>query len=357
MRRDCWEVGYRLSFPSKRGARGNFIYFNELRGMAYPIDKKLVVAVSSRVVFDMDEANAVFESEGVEAYRRHQLQRLNEPFKKGVAFPFIRRLLRLNDLYPDQKPVEVVVLSRNSPDTGQRFFRSCNSYGLTISRGAFLSGESPHLYIGAFSASVFLSANRGDVVDATVRGFPAGLVLPTQAVDDDTDHELRIAFDFDGVLASDEAERVYAKENRLDQFHDHEVANAARPHDPGPLKDLFTKIGFFQKLEAKRTIEEPSYSPALRVSIVTARNAPANERVVTTLREWGFDAAELFLMGGIEKKRVLDVLRPHIFFDDQVSHLEGAASSTPSVLIPFGVRNEDLGKSVVPDVKSLILGK
>lgn len=323
--------------------------------MAYPIEKKLVVAVSSRSVFEMGDANAVFEKQGVEVYRKYQLARLDEPFGKGVAFPFIRRLLKLNDLYPEQQPVEVVVLSRNSPDTGQRFFRSCKHYGLAISRGAFLSGQSPHLYIGAYNASLFLSANRGDVVDATMRGFPAGLVLPTRSEDDETDHELRIAFDFDGVLASDEAERVYAKENRLEQFHQHEVANAKRPHDPGPLKDLFTKIGFFQKLEAKRSVDEPTYIPALRVSIVTARNAPANERVVTTLREWGFDAAELFLMGGIEKKRVLDVLRPHIFFDDQAVHLEMAASTTPSVLIPFGIRNEELAKKAVPSAQDLDL--
>lgn len=303
----------------------------------------------------MNEANSVFDQHGVETYRRYQLERLDVPFNRGVAFPFIRRLLRLNELYPEQQPVEVVVLSRNSSDTGQRFFRSCKHYGLTISRGAFLSGQSPHLYIGAFNASLFLSAHRGDVVDATMRGFPAGLVLPTQSEDDDTDHELRIAFDFDGVLANDEAERVYARENRLDHFHDHEVANVSTPHDPGPLKDLFTKIGFFQKLEAKRSIQEPSYIPALRVAIVTARNAPANERMVTTLREWGFDAAELFLMGGIEKKRVLDVLRPHIFFDDQVAHLEGTALTTPSVLIPFGVRNEELRKAVIPDAPDLNL--
>jgi 5'-nucleotidase len=325
--------------------------------MAYPIEKKLVVAVSSRAVFDMDEANTVFEQQGVEAYRKYQLGRLDVPFNRGVAFPFVRRLLRLNELYPDQQPVEVVVLSRNSSDTGQRFFRSCKHYGLSISRGAFLSGQSPHLFIGAFNASLFLSAHRGDVVDATMRGFPAGLVLPTTSEDDDTDHELRIAFDFDGVLANDEAERVYARENRLDHFHDHEVANVATPHDPGPLKDLFTKIGFFQKLEAKRSIQEPSYIPALRISIVTARNAPANERMVTTLRSWGFDAAEIFLMGGIEKKRVLDVLRPHIFFDDQVAHLESTASTTPSVLIPFGVRNEELRRTVIPDAQDLNLAK
>lgn len=323
--------------------------------MAYPIEKKLVVAVSSRAVFDMDEPNAVYDEHGVEAYRRYQLDRLDVPFEHGVAFPFIRRLLRLNELYPEQQPVEVVVLSRNSPDTGQRFFRSCRHYGLAISRGAFLSGQSPHLFIGAFNASLFLSAHRGDVVDATIRGFPAGLVLPTKVADDDMDHELRIAFDFDGVLANDEAEKVYVREKNLKPYHDYEVANKATPHEAGPLKDLFTKIGFFQKLEAKRSLSEPSYVPALRVAIITARNAPADERVVTTLREWGFDAAELFLMGGIEKKRVLDVLKPHIFFDDQLVHLEGAASSTPSVLIPFGIRNEELRNAVVPSAADLDL--
>jgi 5'-nucleotidase len=325
--------------------------------MAYPIEKKLVVAVSSRAVFEMDEANAVFDEQGVDAYRKYQLGRLDIPFERGVAFPFVRRLLRLNELYPDQQPVEVVVLSRNSPDTGQRFFSSCRHYGLGISRGAFLSGQSPHLFIGAFNASLFLSAHRGDVVDATIRGFPAGLVLPTRAADDDMDHELRIAFDFDGVLASDEAEKVYLREKELKPYHDYEVANKATPHEPGPLKDLFTKIGFFQKLEAKRSLLEPSYTPALRVAIVTARNAPADERVVTTLRAWGFDAAELFLMGGIEKKRVLDVLKPHIFFDDQLVHLEMAATSTPSVLIPFGVRNEELRRAVIPSAAELDLKK
>lgn len=321
--------------------------------MPYPIDKKLVVAVSSSAVFAMQDANAVFDLEGVEAYRRYQLARLNQPFERGVAFPFIRRLLRLNVLYPEQQPVEVVVLSRNSADTGQRFFRSCQHYDLQITRGAFLAGQSPHPYIGAFNASLFMSAHRGDVIDATIQGFPAGLVLPTKQEDDDTDHELRIAFDFDGVLANDEAERVYARRDHLGDFHDHEVAHATTPHDAGPLKDLFTKISFFQKLEAKRRVDEPSYVPALRVAIVTARNAPANERMVTTLHDWGFDAAELFLMGGIEKKRVLDVLKPHIYFDDQLVHLEMAAETTPSVLIPFGFRNEALLKSAVPPAVDL----
>lgn len=308
--------------------------------MPYPIERKLVVAVSSRAIFDLEDANSVFESQGVEAYRKYQRDKIDETLGKGVAFPFVRRLLGLNRLYPDQSPVEVVVLSRNSPETGRRFFRSCQAHGIDISRGAFLSGQDAHLFASAFNASVFLSANADDVINANKAGFPAGLVLPTKAIDDEGDLEFRIAFDFDGVLAGDEAEIVYG-DGDLDLFHQHESAKAQMPHDPGPLKDLFTKIGYFQKLEAKRATVDKSYRPALRVAIITARNAPANERLVTTLNEWGIDAAELFLMGGIEKRRVLDVFRPHIFFDDQRVHLEPAAALTPSVWIPFGFRNSE----------------
>lgn len=309
--------------------------------MPYPIERKLVVAVSSRALFDLEEANNVFVSGGVDEYRTYQTRNLEKVLSPGVAFPFVRRLLRLNALYPEEEPVEVVVLSRNSPDTGQRFFRSCQAHGLNITRGAFLSGESPYPFLVAFNASVLLSAHLPDVVDATRAGLPAGLVLPSKAVDDPADHELRIAFDFDGVLANDESERVYAGQ-QLDAFFDYELQKAKTPHVPGPLKDLFTKIGFFQKLEARRARAEAGYKPAVRVSIVTARNAPANERLVTTLHEWGMNATEVFLMGGIEKRRLLEVLKPHIYFDDQLAHLEPAAEQIPSVLIPFGIKNEAL---------------
>lgn len=317
--------------------------------MAYPIEKKLVVAVSSRAVFDLEEANAIFDTKGTEAYRQYQMARLDEPLAKGVAFPFVSRLLRLNELYPKQVPIEVVVLSRSSADIGQRFFRSCKHFGLDISRGAFLSGQSPYPYINAFNASIFLSANRPDVVHAVRAGLPAGLIMPTAAVDDEADHELRIAFDFDGVLADDKSEQVYQQHKSLDLFHQHETEKVDLPHEPGPLKNLFTKIGFFQKLEAQREAEQPGYKPALRIAIVTARNAPSNERVVTTLNSWGMNAAELFLMGGIEKRRVLEVLKPHIFFDDQLTHLEPAAQAVPSVLVPFGVTNVDLLGNIPPD--------
>jgi len=304
-----------------------------------------VVAVSSRAVFDLEEANAVFEGEGVESYKRYQSERIDVPLAKGVAFPFIRRLLRLNELYPDELPVEVVVLSRNSPETGRRFFKSCATHGLNITRGAFLSGQDTHHYASAFNASLFLSANRADVMSATQAGFPAGLVMPSKLEDNETDHELRIAFDFDGVLADDEAEKVYA-DGQIKAFQAHETIHSQRPHDPGPLKELFTKIGFFQKLETKRADADRTYKPALRVAIVTARNAPANERLATTLKHWGFDAAELFLMGGIDKTRVLGVLKPNIFFDDQLSHLDPASGVVPSVWVPFGIRNTHLNSTI-----------
>ncbi|MEG1834018.1 MAG: 5'-nucleotidase [Burkholderiaceae bacterium] len=308
--------------------------------MPYPIENKLVIAVSSRALFDLEAANAIHETQGVKAYRCHQMERLDQPLAKGVAFPFVRRLLRLNELYPQEQPVEVVVLSRNSPETGQRFFRSCRHYGLAITRGAFLSGQSPYDFLSAYNASLFLSANRDDVIAATQGGLPAGWVLPTRADDDANDHELRIAFDFDGVVADDESERVYAH-GQLEAFHAHELARAGAPHSPGPLQELFSKIGRFQQLEAQRASEQPGYRAALRISIVTARSAPAEERLVTTLKNWGMSAAELFLMGGIEKKRVLEVLRPHIFFDDQLGHLEPSSATVPSVLVPFGVKNEN----------------
>lgn len=317
--------------------------------MAYPIERKLVVAVSSRAVFDLEEANRVFDQEGIEAYRAYQRERLDERLERGVAFPFVKRLLALNDLYPAQRPVEVVVLSRNSPETGRRFFRSCKEYQLDISRGAFLSGQDPYPFVGAFNASVFLSANADDVVAATSAGLPAGLVLPGATQDDENDHDFRIAFDFDGVLADDKAEIVYG-DGRLDLFHQHEVEKSAVPHDPGPLKDLFTKIGYFQRLEAKRAAEDRSYRPAMRVAIVTARNHPADERLVTTLDDWGMHAAELFLMGGIEKKRVLEVFKPHIFFDDQRVHLDPASAVVPSVWIPFGFRNKEQLEAAVHEV-------
>lgn len=309
--------------------------------MPYPIEKKLVVAISSSAVFDMKEADEIFRSKGEEAYRKHQREHLKKPFSKGVAFPFILRLLRLNAVFKREQPVEVVVLSRNDPDSGRRFFESCNHYDLTISRGAFLCGKDPYPYVESFNASLFLTANKDDVRGAIQAGMPAGLVMPTNALDEPKTDELRIAFDFDGVLADDSAEQVF-QDQGLEHFHSSEVTNESEPLKPGPLHDLARKLSYWQKFEAKRQREDPGFKPLLRVAIVTARNAPAHTRFIRTLAAWGLSATETFFMGGIDKSRVLRVFRPHLFLDDQISHLEAIADEIPCVHIPFGNINKEL---------------
>jgi len=312
--------------------------------MAFPIEEKLVVAVASSALFDLEESDRVFQERGKEEYRKFQRQHLDDTLKKGVAFPFIRRLLNLNSVYIEEQPVEVILLSRNDPDTGQRVFRSIKHYGLNISRAGFLSGKSPFRYIPAFNASLFLSANAQDVQNAVKANYPAGTVLDTKIVDDENDMELRIAFDFDGVLADDEAEAVYKKTKDIHKYHDSETEKADIPLNPGPLNDLFRKLSRFQALESEKAAKDRNYNRALRTAIITARNAPADDRFVTTLRNWGVTVDETFFLGGIDKSRILSVMQPHIYFDDQLSHLDSAGRNIPSVHVPFGIANEVNGK-------------
>lgn len=316
--------------------------------MAYPIERKLVIAVASSALFDLRASDQVFREQGPKAYRAHQEAHLDDPLEKGVAFPFVRRFLDINERFPERRPVEVVLLSRNSAITGKRVFRSIEHHNLDISRAAFLEGKSPYSYIPAFNASLFLSANEEDVSQAIDYGYPAGMVLPTDVIDDLTDSELRIAFDFDGVIADDASERVY-KQGELEDFHAHESSRSHIPHSPGPLADLFQKLSFMQKLEDKAVEEDPQYQRILRMAIVTARNAPAHERVVTTLEHWGVSANEVFFLGGMKKDRILTVLKPHMFFDDQRTHLESEAGTTPMVHIPFGLANESVEQAAVAD--------
>ena len=248
--------------------------------MAYPIEKKLVISVASSALFDLSESDQIYQTRGVEEYRKHQEQNLDVPFNKGVAFPFIRRFLHINHIFPEQSPVEVVLLSKNSSETGLRIFRSTKHYGLDITRAAFMAGRSPHEYIPAFNASLFLSANVNDVQNAIDANYPAGVVLPTKIYDDELDTELRVAFDFDGVVADDEAESVFKRNNNLGEFQAHETKNQDIPHQPGPLADLFRKLSSMQKLEEEKLKNDPEYNKILRIAIVTARNAPAHEREI-----------------------------------------------------------------------------
>jgi 5'-nucleotidase len=307
--------------------------------MAYPIEQKLVVGITSTALFDFSKEHEIFLNEGIDAFRSYQAEHHDEMPSPGAAFPFIKRLLHLNKIFPDQNPVEVVMLSRNDPEAGRRMMNAMPHYGLDITRAFFLSGKVPYPYMKSVNACLYLSTNKDEVKDAIAQGYPAGHVLPCATVDDDDDTQLRIAFDFDGVLVDDEAEAQYA-DGGLPLFHHYEVANKDKPLKDGPLMPLMQRISDIQKMESENSSRVNNPQKAVRISIVTARNAPAHERLLNTMKHLGIEADELFLTGGIEKKNILDVLKPQIFFDDQLGHLTPASESTPCVHIPFGIRNQ-----------------
>ena len=307
--------------------------------MPYPIEQKLVVAISSTALFDLTAEHDLYLKLGVDEFRAYQRQYRSQIPDRGAAFPFIKRLLSLNQIYSHEHPIEVVILSRNHADAGLRVMDAVNHYGLEISRSFFLAGQLPYPYMNSVNAVLYLSTNKEEVKTAVEKGYPAGYVLPCETVPDDSDMQLRIAFDFDGVVASDEAEAVFTESDNLDLFHEHETKFRNKPLQSGPLMPLLLQISEFQKLERQKAQNMAEYTQMLRIAIVTARNAPSHERMINTLAEAGIDADELFLLGGIEKKRVLDVLKPHIFFDDQIGHLEPASVSTPCVHVPFGIAN------------------
>lgn len=310
--------------------------------MSQNSDNQLVIAVSSRALFDLEEENRIFEEQGIEAYRAYQKEHVDDALRPGVAFAFVKRLLRLNERFKDIEPFKVVVLSRNSPETGQRFFESCRHYSLPIKAGVFTSGFPTLPYIDSFDVSLFLSANAESVKTALRQGLPAGLVIAGdgQPMDDEDEDslELRIGFDFDGVIVDDESERQFQRSG-LAGFNEHEEQRVNIPHAPGPLQKLFTKLARFQAMDEARGRNDPSYHPVIRVAIVTSRGAPSERRLLTTLESLGIQAAELFLLDGMKKEKILQTLKPHIFFDDQLRHIEQTAGLIPSVLIPFGVRN------------------
>lgn len=308
--------------------------------MAYPIEKKLVIAVASSALFDLTESDSIFRAQGLKSYKEYQNKNIDKPFDKGVAYPFIKRLLSLNTHFSDEKPVEVVLMSKNSPETGLRAFNSIAHYGLDITRAGFTSGQPHFKYLPSFNTSLFLSANKNDVDDAIAHKLAAGMVLNTTVIDDDNDNdnELRIAFDFDGVLADDESEKIYQNAG-LYTYQQYESERSSIPLNAGPIIDLLKKISFYQKLEAHKAEQDSTYKPLLKTSIVTARNAPVHTRMINTLNSWGIDINEAFFLGGIDKSRVLNVMRPHIYFDDQLGHLDHL-DKIPAVHIPFGVVNK-----------------
>jgi 5'-nucleotidase len=318
--------------------------------MPYELGNRLVVGIASSALFDLAESDTVFRDQGEEAYRDYQEQHLDETLAPGVAFPFIKRLLSLNDLGAADDPlVEVIVLSRNDPDTGLRVMRSVQAHDLPITRAIFQQGRAPYRYMPVLNMSLFLSANERDVREAVAAGLPAGRVLGPAPQPDEHDNDLRIAFDFDGVLATDASERVY-QHGGIEEFRNHELALAGIPHDAGPLKDFLAGVNRIQRREEQQRRTDPGYRLRVHVSIVTARNSPAHERAVRSLKQWGVRVNDAFFLGGIDKGKIMEVLKPHIFFDDQQTHLDSTARTTPSVHIPIGQINDqpDGGSELQP---------
>lgn len=301
-------------------------------------NKKIVIAISSSALFDLREPNKIYREEGIEKYKEFQEKNLNKTLGKGVAFPFIRRLLKLNDVFPNEKPVEVILLSRNSHETGLRIFNSIDKYGLNISKAAFFSGESPHKHIPAFGASLFLSANARDVRAAIEDGYAAGIIIHNKIMDDEKDQELRIALDYDGVLA-DDASQIVHDEQGLKEFTSLEQRDISVPHGPGPLKRFMEQIARIRQLEITKQKKDKAYKRIIKIAIITAREAPSHARMVNTLKIWGIPADESFFLGGASKKPIIETLQPHIYFDDQYKNL-GDIYKTPLVHVPFGKLNK-----------------
>ena len=300
-----------------------------MRRMPTSLVGQLVVAISSRALFDFEEENRVFEAADDRAYMQLQLQRLEHAAKPGVAFSLVQKLLAFNA--PDAPRVEVVILSRNDPVSGMRVFRSAQHYGLAVQRGVFTRGKSPWRYLRPLSANLFLSTNEADVRSALAAGVPAARVYPHSArASSAHPWEVRIAFDGDAVLFGDEAERIY-QDAGLAAFQAHEQMRAAKPLPPGPFKPLLEAL---QRLQ-----HEPAGAMRIRTALVTARSAPAHERAIRTLMDWNIQIDEAMFLGGLAKGEFLREFEPDFFFDDQTGHIENAAEHVPAGHVAAGVSN------------------
>lgn len=296
--------------------------------MAFDLNQKLVVGISSRALFDLEEENRIYEEEGLDAYEAYQIAHENDVLKPGTAFPLIKALHRLND--GDERLTEIIVLSKNSANTSLRVFRSIEEYGLDISRAALVGGASIAPYLASFRTDLFLSADEHDVQEAINANFAAGIICSHSALPIRADEEIsqiRIAFDGDAVIFSDESEKIY-QEKGLAAFTEHERENATKPLPEGPFAKLLKTISYVQRQFGDTDMP-------IRTALVTARNAPAHERVIRTLRAWNVRIDEAFFLGGIQKSDVLKAFGAHIFFDDQTVHTDPASKLVPSARVPY----------------------
>ena len=306
--------------------------------MPISFEGKLVIATSSRALFDLSEAHRIFNEDGLEAYRQYQIDMEDTPLEPGDAFPLVKKLLALNESVNQGSGVEVILLSRNSADTGLRVFNSIEHWQLPITRAAFSGGKSPYRYVEAFGAHLFLSTNPEDVTNALSLGFAAAsIITPNKNAQKNPNSELKIAFDGDAVLFSDESERIFQTQG-LEAFTQSERADAKKPLPGGPFKP------FLQALHNLQSQFNEEQCP-IRTAIVTARSAPAHERVVRTLRDWNIRIDESLFLGGLEKGAFLKAFGADVFFDDQEGHCISASEHVAAGHVPHGVVNE---KKVLP---------
>ncbi len=294
-------------------------------------EKTLVIAISSRALFDLTESHEVYSTEGIDSYCEYQIKHENEILQPGVAFPMVQKFLALNETEKKQQPpcVEFVLISRNSADTGLRVFNSIEHYGLSITRAAFTSGGIPYKYVTPFGADLFLSYDPHDVGQALLNGHAAATILPSQARED-PDDLLRIAFDGDSVLFSDDSDRIYREEG-IGEFAKHEKKNADQPLLGGPFKGFLATLHRIQK--------EHADSP-IRTALVTSRSAPAHERVIKTLRAWDIRIDESFFLGGMEKGIFLKCFGADIYFDNHLPHCDTARQYVTTGHVPVEIQSD-----------------
>lgn len=302
--------------------------------MSSGFGNKLVIAISSRALFNLDESHKVYEQQGLEAYARYQIEREDEILQPGEAFSIVHKLLNINARLEGEPRVEVLLLSRNSADTGLRVFNSIEHYGLKISRAAFSGGESPYRYVSAFGCHLFLSTDADDVRSALDNGVAAATLMPSTSSYEDDNSQLKFAFDGDAVLFSDESEQIFKAEG-LKAFTDNEIASAKQPMSGGPFK------AFLAALHGLQAEFPPRESP-IRTALVTARSAPAHERVIRTLRAWNIRIDESLFLGGLDKGEFLRAYGADVFFDDQQSHCVSASRHVATGHVPHGVANRKL---------------
>lgn len=294
--------------------------------MSLNLDDCLVIGISSRSLFDLQAENEIFLKEGLEAYQAHQREKEDVILQPGPAFHLVKSLLQLNK-HAESRLVEVVVMSRNTPDTGLRIFNSIDHHHLDISRAAFTGGERLSRYLDAFSVDLFLSRSEQDVQTAINKGCAAAVLYDAPADFEPETNEIRIAFDADAVLFSAQSERIFQQEG-LEGFQAHELANSHNPMPEGPFAKLLKAIAFIQTRVSAESIP-------VRIAIVTARNSPSHARVIRTLRAWNLNVDEAYFLGGVNKDAVLKAFRAHIFFDDQESHVDSASKIVPSGKVPY----------------------